>query len=111
MTKKTTKRLYHQDGRKYLLEGEGGASVPQMEITTLTYDEQGYVIQVIYTYVGETETFEERFEYTTGKVTKSEKKDTLKGYWVQVVYTWNGDQMEVPTYSDITDWTIIIVTP
>jgi hypothetical protein len=55
------------------------------------------------------ETFEERFEYNSdSQITKKETKDDLRGTWVQAVYTWTGNQLNLPTYTDITltGWSI-----
>ena len=89
----------------------GGSPTPPKQITTLTYNDDGYVIQVIYTYVGTADTFEERFEYTDNQVTKKESKDSLASTWVQTTYVWTDNELGVPSYADILDWTIIIVIP
>ena len=53
--------------------------------------------------------YEQRFEYTSGKVTKEEVNDDANGTWLQITYTYDGDGlMELPTYSVITAWTIIV---
>jgi hypothetical protein len=53
------------------------------------------------------ETFEERFEYNSdSQITKKETKDDLRGTWVRAEYTWTGNQLNLPTYTNIVAWSI-----
>jgi hypothetical protein len=52
--------------------------------------------------------YEQRFEYTSGKVTKEEVLDDANGIWLRIDYTYTGDEMDLPTYTVITAWTITI---
>jgi hypothetical protein len=76
--------------------------------TPPTYNSDGRVYIKIYTYNDSaSSTREERFSYNAdGQIDINEFKDDLKGIWVQITYTWTGNQNTGITYTPIIAWSI-----
>lgn len=91
-------------------KGSGGGSAYLLTISTApTYNPDGSLKILKQAYVSDpTKYFEQRFEYTAGLASKIEIKDDIAGKWVRQtnIYDANG-QLQVPTITDITEWTII----
>lgn len=100
------------------LTGDGTTGSPlsqtgqtlEMKLTQApVYYSDSTIKQVKYEYLKDsTLYYEQRFEYTSGKVTKEEVKDDANGTWLQITYTYTGDEMDLPTYTTISAWTITI---
>lgn len=91
-------------------EGSGGGSAYLLTLSTApTYNPDGSLKIIKQVYVSDpTKYYEQRFEYTNGLASKIEIKDDIAGKWVRQtnIYDANG-QLQVPTITDIIEWTII----
>jgi hypothetical protein len=88
----------------------GGGFALLLNLSTApAYNTDGSIKTLKQVYVSDpTKYYEQRFEYTNGLASKIEIKDDIAEKWVRQtnIYDANG-QVQVPTITDITEWTII----
>lgn len=105
--------VWDADTTAWVNTGSQGATVSgtySLIITTApTYNPDGTVKILNQSYVSDpTKYYEQRFEYTSGLVSKIEIKDDIAGKWVRHTNIYNGSgQLQAPTITDISAWTIV----
>ena len=86
-----------------------GQTLDKKLIQAPAYYSDSTVKQLKYEYLKNSALYyEQRFEYTAGKVTKEEVKDDANSTWLRIEYTYTGDEMDLLTYTVITAWTITV---
>jgi hypothetical protein len=89
--------------------GSGGGSGYMLIVDSVSYNADSTIKILKQKYVDDpTKFYEQRFEYTSGVASKIEIKDDMNSKWVSHTNIYDGNgQLQAPTITTITAWTII----